>query len=602
MAQAAREVLRVRGLRHGPDGVAVIVLLAMGAYLWPGLWGHAPSITSVDAPTWATWQDLLLDGPDAGEWAAAAHAVRRGAFHEVDVHRLPAWPLLVGTALRFLPDVALAGHAVNHGMQLLLPLVVYGLGRWRGGVGVGLGAGVLVALFVPLAAASRRFGVDIAVSFLLSVSLLAALLPRRHVGLAPLAGAVAGFAALSHYTALPYVVPAAFLAGVATGPGPWRRAGALLGHLLGAAGMVLLLAHLFQLPDARTFLQTVSEGIAPGEGANVPPGRLSPAARSTLVSGWNTALDEAVSQMVQLLRPPWIPWYAALALPWLGVAGFGLGPGARSEGEPSGSPSPARPSAPRRLWRGLRRRGRLADPGTGLVFLLCLAPLPVFAAAEAPERYGWNLFPFAALLWMRGAGSLAALADRGLRHLWRRWPRGLLAMAAAVALVWPAIRDTGRLLDPMPPPPETFSARRLGSALATHFEPGGGARCEVREAAAHAGRAYCPRTPCPFQATERAFNACLSIMARECGETGPIPYVILEKGSSGGTSVPPGSEAHLAMDAWVQERWEALETVRTRHFVATIVAIPRADLPEDPVRTGPEGPPNPTGGAGAGGS
>ena len=183
---------------------ALVLLLAVGLWFLPGLGatdavppsaGMVAYLDDNPMPFWASVDDLLLVGPDAGAWASSAQAVLQGDLNALDEHRMPTFSVLTAGVMVFQPDAALAGHLLNHGVMLLLPLVLYGLGRLGGGRAVGLGAGFLVACLGPLLNASRLYGVDPLIFFILPASLLATAAVRKWWWLAPAAGAVVAVAA-----------------------------------------------------------------------------------------------------------------------------------------------------------------------------------------------------------------------------------------------------------------------------------------------------------------------------------------------------------------------------------------------------------------------
>ncbi|MCB9762221.1 MAG: hypothetical protein H6739_20645 [Alphaproteobacteria bacterium] len=537
---------RVRALI---DGVALVALLALGWTTMPA--AHTGAVEGL--PAWATLHDAVLDGPDAGEWAANATHLHRGDVGALDVHRMPTWLMLVAAALFGWPDVALAGHGVNHALMLALPLVVYGLGRAGGGPFTGFAAGVTVLFCAPLVVASRRYGVDAAVAFMLPLALLAAVPVRRWWGLAPVAGAVAGLAALTHFTALPYALPPALLI-LLRGPKGWRRPAAVLLHLGAAAATVWLLSRVLPLPSPAELVTSISEGVAKGEQAEA--GALSEAARTTLLTGAAQAVPEALQAGLSPFWAWWMPWTLVLAAPWVGVVGLGLGGCKKPDGAG--------------LTDKLRALMSWPDLGLGLALLACLAPLPVLAAAGAEPRYAANLLPFAAVLVVRGLVSPFAFAEGLVRLRWSRWPRGLLALIPAWTLTWTAWHVGAPLREvPLPPLGQAVAARELGAAIAARFPGPGGAASPVREAAAHAGRDYCPQTPCPFGATEADFLACVDILRAQCPGEGDIPYVVLIEGPVG---VGPHEQA---MGAWARARYETVATVQRGGFLAHLVAVPR---------------------------
>ncbi|MCB9746258.1 MAG: glycosyltransferase family 39 protein [Alphaproteobacteria bacterium] len=530
------------------DALLLLALLGFGASLMPA----AITGAGEGLPFWATSHDLVLDGPDAGEWAANATHALRGDWAALDMHRMPTW--LMATALTMLrvPDVAMAGHLVNHLAMLGLPLVIYGLGRAGGGPATGLAAGATVAACAPLILASRRYGVDPLVASLLPLALLAALPARRHLSWAPAAGAVAALASLSHFTALPYLLPPLLLLAL-SGPRGWRRPAALLLYAAGAAATLWLVTRTFPLPTLDELRVSVSEGVAKGEA--VGDAGLSQAAEQTLVAGAVDALPQALSAGLGPLWPWWLSWSLMLAAPWVGALGLGLG---RCE---AGSPG----------WRG-RLRAALSWPdlGLGLALLSCLAPLPVLAAAGAEPRYSVNLLPFVAVLVVRGLVSPFALAEGALRLRWPRWPKGLLALIPAWTLCWTAWHvSAASRVPPLPPLGQLMAARELGERIAEGAPGPGGAASPLREAAAHAGRDFCPQTACPFGRTEADFLACVELLDAQCPGEGPIPYVVMERWDG-----PIGAN-EAAMGAWARARWGTAATVQRGPLKAHLVFIPR---------------------------
>lgn len=549
--------LRHRKWSLAAELACIALLLLLRASTLPGM--HMPSLGG-DYPFWASRNDLVLEGPDAGEWAINAWYTHRGQLDQVDVHRMPVWLVLTGGALFFQDDVALAGHLVNHGLGFVLVLAMYGLGRAGGGPAVGLAAGALVALCDPLVIPTRRYGVDAAVSAVLPIALLAALPVRRVPWLAPFAGLVAGFFCLVHYTAIPFVIPAVLLVHWSFSQG-YKSALATLGHIAGVVLALWVMSRLFPLPSPEVFMTSVREGMgeAPDGGQDGP---------INAVKG-STNLPMVLAAMLMPFWPKGVPWGLMSALPWLGVLGAGLAKAPDDE-----------PSKPLALLR-------TCDLPLGLATLCCLAPMPLLLALDAPPRYATNLLPFLALLIARGFASLVALPEAALR-LWRpRWPRGVAAVLPALLLLFTAWgKGAGLRAAPLPPPQRPFAARELGEAMRAQLPGEGGAFSELREAAAQAGRKYCPSTPCPRGTSERDFDGCLAILADECGGEGPIPYVAIVR------DTVPLSPEEVAMAQWAMARFGVLSSVSNAEIEAHLVAIPRevAEAAEPAPVSGPAGP------------
>jgi hypothetical protein len=286
-----------------------------------------------------------------------------------------------------------------------------------------------------------------------------------------------------------------------------------------------------------------------------------------------TAANNAIRLVLSAVRPLFVPWNLALALPWIGVVGTFL-----------------RVRLPEEARHGLLSP---FDWKLGLSLLLCLGPLPFLAMADAPERYSYNMLPIVLLLCWRGAGSVLAGLDLLLRWRLPRWPAGLLTVLLALGVGWKAKEEAGGRLDPMPPPSDAQAAYAIGSSLASLLTPGGAVAVPIRESAIFAGRVYCPNSNCPYGTTELDFRRCVYLMEKECGGEGPLPYVAVEP--------PEGreirSEGRKAMDAWVVGRWPSASTVRSFGYHAEVILIPREEaktmVQPDQMRkpTGPVPPP-----------
>jgi hypothetical protein len=503
-------------------------------------------------PFWATQHDQLISGPDAGAWAAGARALAEGRLGDLDSHRMPTWIVLTALAHAVYP-IMLAGHLVNHLLQLLLPVVVYGVGRKAGGRWVGFGAGALVAANPVLVAASRRFGVDPAVTFgvpaLVAVCLWGARSPKRSV----LAGGVATAVGGTHFTTLGFPLAGLLAMGLFARRG--KRALVLVGYGVGLGLTWALLFSVFPWAGFKGLLLAVPEGITPGEfPLQGSPTAVWGPALEVMRAGASTAVEDAVTGMARLLRPNWLPWGASVAFLWLGVPGLALKP--RRE-DLSG-------------WRRLRGESCWKS---GLLLLVCLAPLPLFAAADAEPRYSHNLLPIAALLMVRGCVSAASLVERGVlgRVSSGRWPWGLLGAVCGGGLALGYVQGSGVSRNQQPPPLFGVVAMEIGEAVTTHFPGSGGLVCDLREVEAYTARRTCPGTVCPPVATAGAFSFCLSILRAECDGDGPIPYVALNRGS-----MDERTEAKTAFDAWVVAQFGEVQRVRIGPFDARLVEIPRS--------------------------
>jgi len=506
--------------------VAVAAIAALARRSAPGDPGQ---------PWWASPSDGLLFGPDAGEWALNAVAFAGGNLQDLDGHRMPGWTVLTAAVMHLGGlDVVHAGHLVCRVEHVVCAVAIYALGRVLGMGGGALLAGLLVATDPKLVSAAERFGVDPTVTCLVPLTLLAARAGGRWWGLAPLAGAVAGFTTVSHLTALGFAVPG-LLACVFAARG-WRALPAGLLYAAGAAGVVWTVYQFFPWLGLAKLQFAVAEGVAPTAAAN--PMATAPLTQALswqiLRDNAPTALEDLVRTVAQGARTTMVPWALLIALPWLGLVGA--------------APFRADPDAPswgRRLARAL---------GGGIPVALCLAPLLAFSAARAPERYSDNLLPIGVLLVVRGAEAVVVV----LARLVRLGPAPILVGELALAGAWLATPP------PAPPTPATTAlirpedarARELGRALAAHFPTGIGAVSPIREALPYAGMRFCPSANCPFTEHEQAFLECVQIIQTQCRGEGDIPYVVTP-----GVSAEQVSRPRAAMDVWIEAHLDPIAEV-----------------------------------------
>jgi hypothetical protein len=548
------------GRRAGPaaDLACVIALLWAGLSLWPmGELVGAPPLPE-GLPGWASLQDLMLSGPDAGEWASTATAFHLGEYGELGHHRMPTWPILTGLMMHLQPDVALAGHLLNHLALLALPILVYTVARSGSGRGIALAAGLIIACCPPLVENGRRLTSDIWVSTLLLAGAASALAAARRWWLAPLAGVVAALLACVHYTAMAYPLPLLLLLIVAGRGRWWQRLLAPTLFLAVGGGLAWSIFQVFPLPTSTGLSNAMGEALVRG---SQDTGAGNTADLAALLGGVTpaklaAAVNLGITRVMEWLVPPWMPWGAALIFPWLGLVGA-LGP---------------------RLYQG--PRAALGALGRGLAagvpLLLCLGPLPVVALMEAgaSDRYMQLSIPMAAVLFARGLALPVDAAERGLARLWARWPVGLIGLGLGLSIGgarWAASADW---VKPLPPRMEDIAAWKLGRAIAAEFPPGGDAACLLREANVHAGRGYCPQTACPFGTGTSAFNFCLGVMNGECDGEGDLPYVVTVRHNDERTA------ARAAMDEWVMARWPPVQHLEEDLLEAWVVRIPREELPE----------------------
>lgn len=535
------------------DALGLLASFSAGLGLWLTNRGPASPHLPADAPFWARIRDHLLDGPDAGAWASNALALWLGHTDDLDAHRLPILPYLTAIALRLYPDPALAGHLVNHVLHVLLGPVVFLLGRAWMGRGMALGAALVAVTYPAGVLAADRYGVDPLVAIALPTALLAAEGAARWWRAAPLFGVVVGLAACAHLTTIGVPVAALLLTFLRGAPG-WRRWGGALGMAVGTLGGVALAFHDYPTLPQGILLGSLAEGVSSGGAGGAGPGQVNAAmerAWGIVLAGGPAALERVIGVLTATTRPGWLPWAAALWLPWLGLFGFGL------DKPPPGPPT--------RLSRALVPVRGLA---VGLPLAGALVPLLAFAAADSPPRYSHNFIPLGVLLVFRGVASLTNLVDLGAARRLPRWPAGLLGLAGGLALAW-SVWDPSRALAPlrMPPTGLDLADWKLGTLLRAHFAPGGGASCMRREVAAYAGRVFCPNTPgFTYSGAPEPVRAHLDA---ECSGEGPVPYVILAGVADG------SNDARLRMNTWVQANGTPVATFDGGTYTAEIYAVDR---------------------------
>ncbi|MDP2304996.1 MAG: glycosyltransferase family 39 protein [Pseudomonadota bacterium] len=567
-ARSSEPVDRLRFL----DPLGALLAGIAGIVTWAAARGPDSALRPATSPAWARFRDHLLEGPDAGAWASNASALWLGRTEDLDPHRLPILPRLTALVLEILPDPALAGHLVNHLVHVALGPVVYLLGRRWMGRGMALAAAIAAVGYTPSVLAADRYGVDPLVTLALPAALLAAECAARHWKLAPLFGVVVGFASSAHLTTIGIGVPALLLALLRGEPGfrRWLGAGGLAAGALLGVGLAFLN---YPILEWGLLTGSLAEGVAPagpnGDAANLVDSMAR--AIATVRTGGPAALEHSVAFLAAATRPAWLPWSAALWLPWLGIAGFGL----------SAAP-PLRPGGFSRVIR--ERLGPFRGLGAGVPLALALVPVLVFAAAGSPPRYTQNYHPLGVLLVFRGADVVLRLAERALEgafewaargsfgHRWvlaTRGGLGLLVGAATVVGLWPSAHAFAGL--GLPPSQLDVADWRLGQVVASHFPPGGGASCLRREVVAYAARTFCPHSP-GFDFADAA-EPTRSHLDSECPGEGPIPYVVLSGIEDGSTAT------RRRIDAWVIAHGTLVQTVTNQHYQAAVYSVERVTPP-----------------------
>jgi hypothetical protein len=548
---------RKRWLKFGAvllDLLVLVCLVSVAQSYWPRGAGHQTVVLQgMQAPAWGTVQDLLMTGPDAGEWARNALHIHNGQADQVDPHRMPTWLGLTALAMKFTGSVVSAGHLVNHLLHVALVLVLYGLGRAGGGRGVGLLAAAFGGLFPHLIADSRTFGIDVLVATAIPGSVLAGVMAARWWPLAFLGGVLASFASLSHFTTLPYVLPALVLVMLRGPRSWWRWSLAVGGYCLGAYLTVWWVYQYVPMPNQTVLMHSLGEGIAPSQSKQMQD--QIDLSLTMLQSGTLSSLESAVATGVQGVRPAWLPWSLAVLGIWLGLVGAGLGRGA--------------PEGAGRVRRVLGR----CDLGLGIPLLLCLAPLAPMIAVGAPSRYMDNLLGPAAVLLARGVVSPLALAELGLKRLWRLWPVGLLSLGLGAGVLWNTDQGMSAWKRPSMPNQEGMLHARLAWLLSQRLPAGSGVSSSARAALVMSEMELCPRTACPLGNSETYYWSCLQVLAQECAGDESIGWVTTDWSQQ-----DPFSLNRQSMSTWIAERWELQGKVMAAGRAHRLYLIPREDI------------------------
>jgi hypothetical protein len=231
-----------------------------------------------------------------------------------------------------------------------------------------------------------------------------------------------------------------------------------------------------------------------------------------------------------------------------------------------------------------RRALARCDLGLGLALLFCLAPLPVFAAAQAPLRYADNLSPVGAMLLARGLGSCVwvvwALLRKSLPSLHTLRP--VFFAALGLGVLAGAVRDAEPARHPLYPSLDELAYWQLGQMLKDNFPEGSGVASPVREALVAGNLRFCPQRICPEEATEGAFWHCMGVLKEQCAGDGPVGYVVTDA-----KLYDPNAVARKDMDLWVAEKWSPVAEIELEGFHAKVFAIEREEIPSLIRKSGP---------------
>ena len=495
---------------------------------------------------WGSAADLLLFGPDAGNWAANARALMEGT--EPDLNRLPVYGWLTGGMSLIFEDYAFAGHLVNHLASALVCVLTYFLGRAMGGRGVGLGAALLVAMLPPLINAQNLYGVDPVMNLMVLLLILAGWWAMTGPWWAVIvAGVVGGLCASTHYLSLAFPLPVALLLTLYVGDGGRRDWARRLAAPVALLCISWLVFQAMMLPYPPLSLKQAMSVYAEGVVGSHDRGDLSGEGLGAALSLVSSKLDGAQHTAVQTALSPLLaglPWWPLLAAFWVGLVGPLLG------------------RDPRMKWGW--------DWRAALWLGLLMAPVILLEGARAPDRYRYYSAPLVMIVVMRGVASLCALADLGGRRLHERWPRGLLAVLACTVLAASLFGPLREDWPANPPLEEGMHERAVGLAVATHFGSGGGVVTLNQSIPFYSGRDRCPQAQWPAEGEVRRSR---QLIRSQCAGSGDLPYILDEREIEG-----YADRRNVALDAWVSENFSYVEAVSSEGRRTYVYRVPRSAL------------------------
>lgn len=529
------------------ESLSIAGILGLCLIFWPQA-PVPPGLALPQAPWWGGIGDMVLEGPDAAQWAENAQRMADGAFDQLDSHRMPSWLLVVAGLIRSGFTVVEAGHFVNRAMFIFAALGTYGLGRAIGGRATGIIAAVMVLGHTHLMLGTQRFGIDAAIEAMLPVAMTASFLVAIRWWLGLPVGLLVGWVIFLHHTTIPFVIPSLLLTLLMGQPG-WKRWAGATALLVGVLAVVAGLSQFHPLPGLVEVERVVMEGARPGstgvDGILAPASDLLADVQAKIVA----ALPLTASKLGFELSNRQIAGEYSLWLLALGVV------------------------SPLMSVRSGNVARRLAfNTAIGVVLLSCLAPLPVLSSIGAPPRYGNNLTGIAMVLVARGLVSTYVLGELALRYLVRLWPLGVIPGAVATGFLYNAAKSP----PPVPPLAETVVGfYQLGESLRSTFPMGAKVACPPAEALMQAGLRACLAGNCPVEANEPAIITCMQRIARSCPIDGDIGYVALP----GRQMYDPNSPGRPAMDAWIAARFQPVDSVQYSGFSAYIYRIPIMEIP-----------------------
>ena len=97
MRESLKIALAWFGSRPGQtlfESVSIAGVVGLAFTFWPQA-PVPPGLALPLAPWWGGIGDMVLEGPDAAQWAENAQRMADGAFKQLDPHRMPSWLLVV---------------------------------------------------------------------------------------------------------------------------------------------------------------------------------------------------------------------------------------------------------------------------------------------------------------------------------------------------------------------------------------------------------------------------------------------------------------------------------------------------------------------------
>ncbi len=551
MSGASMATESSRWVRGGSWALDLAVVASLLAIRWSAQHTGAPDAEVLgygDLPAWywevGSLHDILLAGPDAGNWAANARAWLEG--EPLDVHRMPMYTYLAALGGKWTGDVVFGGHLVNHLLSALVPLVTYVLGRATSTRAVGLGAALLIAWSPELVNNKLHYGVDPTLQLSVVVLGLSTWLAMTRGWIwAVVAGAAAGVAAGSHYLGLLFPVLPAVL--VLLNPRPWKVR--WLGPVVVAGACTLtwqLLTAPYEGMTVASVASVYAEGVAGSDG-RTSGGPLSFQEAAALV--WSRAHNApalAVQRGLRWLNLSAVPWGALVGLFYLGV----LAPGLR------------RDVGWRWGW----------DWRSAALLIGFMGPLVALEAARAPDRYALFSRPFLVLAVVRGVATPAGWGERWLRGRVGRWPPGVLAFGLVAGLAALYQGPFTALWTLSPPVEKGLMERRAGQAVLDEFGPGGSVVTPTQAVPFLSRRESCPGTPCA-RGGGQELKQCIARVLQSCPGEGPLPYLVTQSETAG-----IGDQPMPDLDALVAENFERIGVYKAREATMTLYRVDRVAL------------------------